>query len=115
MVSAIDFLRSGKPVALRDGGTSANPEEGVGDLERVVALFASRGLDVIAVDLTAPDVEQCGYCVTKVLVPGLQPLEGDHSHRFLGGSRLYDVPVELGLRATAASLEDLNPDPHPYP
>lgn len=115
MVSALAFLLNGQLVSLRDGDAITTAEEDAGDLESVVALLGTRGLDVIAVDLTAPDVDQSGYCVTKVLVPGLQPLEGDHMQRFLGGSRLYEVPVELRLRANAASLEDLNPYPHPYP
>ena len=115
MAPAIEFLLNGQLVPLRTGDAITTSEEYAGELESVVAHLGTRGLDVIAIDLTAPDVEQSGYCVTKALVPGLQPLEGDHTQRFLGGSRLYDVPVELRLRANAASFEELNPDPHPYP
>jgi ribosomal protein S12 methylthiotransferase accessory factor len=83
-------------------------------LERLVAEIDHIGQEVLYVDLTTPDVEQCGYRVAKVLIPQMQPLEGDHTHRFLGGRRLYDLPVKLGLLASS-TIDTLNPDPHPYP
>jgi ribosomal protein S12 methylthiotransferase accessory factor len=83
-------------------------------LQRALARVNACGLEVLAVDLTTEDVARCGYRVVKVIVPGAQQLEGDHTHRFLGGERLYRVPARLGY-VGAARPEDLNPDPHPYP
>ncbi len=79
-------------------------------LERVHAA----GWEVLGVNLTTIDVEQCGYHVAKMIVPCARQLEGDHSHRLLGGRRLYEVPRTLGYEP-AVRFETLNPDPHPYP
>jgi ribosomal protein S12 methylthiotransferase accessory factor len=35
--------------------------------------------------------------------------------RFLGNPRLRTVPAQLGYRARPLSVDDLNPDPHPFP
>jgi ribosomal protein S12 methylthiotransferase accessory factor YcaO len=93
---------------------SAEDNHASSELARVLARVEARNLEVLGVDLTVADVESCGYRVVKVLVPGAQQLHGDHSHRFLGGERLYRVPVELGFPGPR-SFETLNPDPHPYP
>jgi ribosomal protein S12 methylthiotransferase accessory factor len=72
------------------------------------------GLDVIACDLTTPDVAELGLSVVRVVVPGLHPLFMGHSNRVLGGTRLYAVPSRLGLRGLAPGQAD-NPYPHPFP
>jgi ribosomal protein S12 methylthiotransferase accessory factor len=96
-----------------DGATGGNdPKE---DLRHVVGLLERRGLDVLVVELTTPDVKELGLHVVRVLVPGLQPLHGDHRYPFLGGRRLYDVPVRLGLRDHALSEDQLFSLPHPFP
>ena len=81
---------------------------------RVLRQIQSRGHEVMIVDLTTPDVSECGYCVLKVLIPSMQQLEGDHNHRMLGGPRIYQVPAKVGY-STKCSFDTLNPDPHPYP
>jgi ribosomal protein S12 methylthiotransferase accessory factor len=73
------------------------------------------GSSAYAVDVTAPDVAALGLTVTKVVAPELCALDVVHAARFLGGRRLYDVPVELGLRAAPLDERELNPDPHPFP
>jgi ribosomal protein S12 methylthiotransferase accessory factor len=72
------------------------------------------GWEVLAANLTTVDAEQCGYHVVKTIVPCAQQLEGDHSHRLLGGRRLYEVPRTLGYESDL-DFDTLNPDPHPYP
>jgi ribosomal protein S12 methylthiotransferase accessory factor len=59
-------------------------------------------------------VAETGFRVVKVFIPGMQQIEGDHTHRLLGGRRLFEVPRRLGYPA-AAHIAELNPDPHPYP
>jgi ribosomal protein S12 methylthiotransferase accessory factor len=83
------------------------------DVERALDAVHDRGLEVITVELTTPDVAECGYRVLKIVVPGAQQLEGDHTHRLLGGSRLYDVPPAFGT--PPKDITELNPDPHPFP
>jgi ribosomal protein S12 methylthiotransferase accessory factor len=82
--------------------------------ERVLAAVRGVGSELVAADLTSPDVGECGYHVVKAFIPGMVPLEGDHSHRMLGSPRLFDVPRRLGYRP-APSVTAVNPDPHPYP
>ncbi|HEY6460848.1 MAG TPA: YcaO-like family protein, partial [Polyangiaceae bacterium] len=71
------------------------------DVTSCVDRLARRGLDVIVVDKTRPDL---GIPVAQVLVPGLR-----HFWPRFGPGRLFTVPVELGWSSAAASEDDLNP------
>jgi ribosomal protein S12 methylthiotransferase accessory factor len=92
-------------------GFSGSPEQ---LLAETVERVRRAGLDVIACDLTTPDVAELGLSVVRVVVPGLHPLFMGHSNRALGGTRLYAVPSRLGLRGLAPGQAD-NPYPHPFP
>lgn len=115
MLPAIQFLLTNPQLCpmnrhpIRAGGNCP------ADLKESVLTLAANDFDVIALDLTTPDVAECGYFVTKILVPGLQPLDADYLHRFLGGLRLYQLPHRLGFTSTDTRIEQLNPYPHPYP
>jgi ribosomal protein S12 methylthiotransferase accessory factor len=87
----------------------------VGDIQICVNALAELGIDVLVVDLTTRDVEELGFNVVRVIVPGLQPLHGDHRFPFLGGKRLYRLPRLLGYSAQDTKEEELNPWPHPFP
>jgi ribosomal protein S12 methylthiotransferase accessory factor len=113
MLRAIEFLLKGQNQW--SNWDSAASGDAVRDLRHVIALFAERRMDVLALDLTTPDVAQCGLKVTRAMIPELQPLDADHRHRFLGGRRLYEVPVRMGLATQPSTIANLNPDPHPYP
>ncbi len=92
--------------------------EGEAPEEQVAALcerIEAAGSSGYAVDVTAPDVHALGLSVVKAVAPELCPLDVAHSTRHLGGSRLYDAPVALGLRREPLREPDLNPDPHPFP
>ena len=84
--------------------------ESTGDPERILCKFSrrlrARGLDVLVVDLTTPDVRELGFRVVRVLIPGLQPLHGDHRYPFLGGTRWSEVPFRLGLRDKALTEDE---------
>lgn len=73
--------------------------------EEIIRLLKNRAMDVIAVDLTTPDVRELGFSVVRVVVPQLQPLNGDYRFRALGGERLR----------TYRNMERYNPLPHPFP
>ncbi|HST42214.1 MAG TPA: TOMM precursor leader peptide-binding protein [Conexibacter sp.] len=66
-------------------------------------LLAARGLDVLVLDQTRPEVS---FPVVRVTVPGLR-----HFWRRLAPGRLYDVPVTLGWRAAPLREDELNPLP----
>ena len=61
----------------------------------------SRGLEVMVLDQTRPDV---GMPVVKVVVPGLR-----HFWPRFGPGRLYDVPVATGMLDSPLTESDLNP------
>ena len=71
----------------------------------IAELLRGRGLDLLALDQTRPDI---GMPVVKVLVPGLRPMRA----RFAPG-RLFDVPVLLGRLAEPTRYDQLNPVPVP--
>lgn len=88
----------------------------VGDINRLIAMLAELGHEVIALDITTPDVREVGLHVVRVLVPGLVPLHGNHNFPYLGVDRLYNVPKKLQWAERGWDPESgINPDPHPFP
>ncbi|MFG2822922.1 TOMM precursor leader peptide-binding protein [Kitasatospora sp. NPDC048365] len=73
------------------------------DLHHVRRLVEERGMELLVLDQTRPDL---GLPVVKVIVPGLRHFWA----RFAPG-RLYDVPVRLGRLARPTPYERLNPIP----
>ena len=95
--ASVEFLTAGDATArIADRSTESAAE----NLRTVVDDLAHAGFDAVAVDLTTEDVDSVGYKVVRVVVPGLQPLDNDHTCMHLGGARLHG---------------ELNPDPHPFP
>ncbi|MBL1112368.1 TOMM precursor leader peptide-binding protein [Streptomyces sp. 110] len=92
------------PAAVMPPGISGPPEppEG-GALAAVRELVRGRGMELLVLDQTRPDV---GLPVAKVLVPGMRP----HWARFAPG-RLFDAPVALGRLPGPTRYADLNPIP----
>jgi ribosomal protein S12 methylthiotransferase accessory factor len=86
-----------------------------GQVGELVGRLASRGVDAYAVDVTAPDVRDAGFCVVRVVCPQLCALDVVDRARFLGGTRLYRAAYEAGLVERPLELADLNRDPHPFP
>jgi ribosomal protein S12 methylthiotransferase accessory factor len=76
-------------------------------LAELRADLATAGLTAYRVDLTTPDVRRTGLHVVRVVVPGMQHLEGSHRLRCLGNPRLRRWPAGDG--------PDINPYPHPLP
>ncbi len=66
-------------------------------------LLEARGLELLVLDQTRPDV---GVPVVKVVVPGLR-----HCYARFAPGRLYDVPVAMGWRAEPLAETELNPTP----
>jgi ribosomal protein S12 methylthiotransferase accessory factor len=71
------------------------------DVLTCVRTAKSRGLEVLVLDQTRPDI---GMPVVRVVVPGLR-----HFWRRLGPGRLYDVPVQLGWLDKPLDETALNP------
>jgi oxazoline/thiazoline synthase len=73
------------------------------DVQQAANLMQQHGHDMLALDLTRPDI---GLNVAKVIIPGLC-----HFWNRFGARRLYDVPVKLGWRDTPIAEADVNPLP----
>jgi oxazoline/thiazoline synthase len=71
------------------------------DVERCVEVVRSRGMELLVLDQTQPDV---GLAVVKVMVPGLR-----HFWKRFAPGRLYDVPVQMGWLDRPLAEEELNP------
>ena len=73
------------------------------DIETCVAILKGVGLEMLAADLTRPEV---GLAVARVIVPGLV-----HFWPRFGATRLYDVPVKMGWLPRPLTEEELYPVP----
>ena len=71
------------------------------DVRRCQSLLEAKGLEVLVLDQTRPDI---GLAVVRVIVPGLRHFWA----RFAPG-RLYDVPLELGWVPRRLREDELNP------
>ncbi len=91
-------------------GTSAEAR-----IETICRRLARRRVTAYAVDVTAPDVREAGLAVVRVIAPELCALDVEHNAQLLGGNRLYDEPLRLGVRERRLTEADINPDPHPFP
>lgn len=113
--SAAEFLTEPTEVIRLAELSDLSTTSPVVDLTTALTAIRPFVSDVVAVDVTTPDVDEVGFKVVRVVVPELQPMDIDHWHRHLGGRRLYEVPFRLGLAARPRGEVDLNPDPHPFP
>ena len=100
-----DYLYPDPDVPARTAGDYAYTENTdlIEDIETITALARTRGLDLLILDQTRPDL---GIPVVKVIVPGLRHFWA----RFAPG-RLYDVPVALHRLTRPTPYEELNPVP----
>ena len=64
-------------------------------------LTAKRGIEILVLDQTRPDV---GFPVVRVVAPGLR-----HFWARFGPGRLYDVPLSQGWVTRSLSEEEMNP------
>jgi ribosomal protein S12 methylthiotransferase accessory factor len=85
------------------------------NLRTCVKLVQARGFDVLAVDVTTPDIAELGFSVARVIVPGVQPLDMDELRPYRGGKRLYEAPRLLGYSDRVATEDDIFEEPHPFP
>ena len=84
-------------------------------LAALAQIFRARGYELVRVDITTRDVEELGLKVVRVVAPELQKLHAHHLYPFLGGRRVYDVPVRLEQQRKPKLAAEFNPLPHPFP
>ncbi|MFC5052133.1 YcaO-like family protein [Saccharothrix xinjiangensis] len=110
-IQALDFLRGGPVRRLPDEAGPPLPDTEA--VRRLVERITAAGHRPLAVDITPVDVAECGVTVVRCVVPGLQPVAFSTTFRRLGGHRLYQAPVRMGLRDAAPTEDELNPEPLP--
>jgi ribosomal protein S12 methylthiotransferase accessory factor len=112
--NAFSFLRQGSDV--RPLSSISSLKASVSErLSVLVAKLVAEGLRPLAIDLSTPDVREAGFIVSRVIIPGLETMEGDHRLQMLGGRRWREVPVKLNILPEETCMENINPYPHPYP
>ena len=88
------------PVVAPAGAPGSNHGDIADAVRECTRRLAERGLEVLVLDQTRPDI---GVPVIRVVVPGLR-----HIRPRLAPGRLYDVPVSLGWRTTPLQETALN-------
>ncbi len=112
---SLEFLNNSNDLLAIQDIKNAYTENMVNNIQTLVDKLNEKDLNVILKDLTTVDVDEAGFKVIRAVVPGMQPLDINHTRRHLGGTRLYEVPCDMGLRSHPVSEEDINPYPHMFP
>jgi ribosomal protein S12 methylthiotransferase accessory factor len=75
--------------------------------------LSDRGIDVVEVDLTSPDIARTGLMALRLLATGMLP---NFAAAFppAGSARLWTAPRAAGWLDPAQNLDDLNRFPLPY-
>jgi ribosomal protein S12 methylthiotransferase accessory factor len=111
MLSAFDIWRSTQAVASFEEG--AGEFDAHDDLAWLVGKLAAVGANACVCDVTTPDIIALGLHVWRGIVPDFQPIHFGEAKFRSGGTRLYEMPMRLGLADRAVTRAELNPLPHP--
>jgi len=115
LLDTVQFLKSSdKTLTMKDLPDHSH-DNLVDNCKLLVELLGMKGLQTHVVDLTTVDIDDVGFKVARVVIPGMQPLDLEHNCPHLGGKRLYEVPHKLGLIKESLKEDEMNPDPHPCP
>jgi ribosomal protein S12 methylthiotransferase accessory factor len=86
------------------------------ELNNLLKILFEKDMDTYFVNMSTEDSLDAGICVVKVMIPKLQPLHGSHNFPFLGGERLYNVPVNMGILSKPHTEQFFKAvKPHPFP
>lgn len=83
-------------------------------LKKALRLLRSRNIETLYVDITDENVKKYGFVVVKAIIPQLHPLYLDERYPYLGGNRLYNAPVKMGVSQSPKKENQLNKIPHPF-
>jgi len=100
-----------EPTAFAESAQATRRDGNLGDLVRELSEI---GHEVIAVDLTRADINEAGFKVVRILVPGLQPLDIDQRWPYLGTERSDAMMERLGGSARASMQSEISRLPHPF-
>jgi len=83
-------------------------------LNTVMRWLSDNNFQCFVADATTDDIAKQGFTAVKAVIPALHPLYLTRDFRYLGGDRLYTVPVEVGLLDAPNDETTLNDTPHPF-
>ncbi|WP_251344636.1 YcaO-like family protein [Haloplanus halophilus] len=83
-------------------------------LNAVLQWLSDNDFRCFVVDATTDDIADQGFVAVKAVIPALHPLYLIRDYRYLGGDRLYTVPVDVGLLDAPNDEAELNDTPHPF-
>lgn len=109
MIDKLDFWMKGKKMILEKPMKALSFKK---KLEKILRMLKEFNLEVVYVDVSLPKIKKLGFWVVKVIIPELQPLYLEEDYPYLGGKRLYEVPVKLGFKRNR--INGFNPIPHPF-
>lgn len=113
--TATDFITNSNPKnSIKINSNSFNGSM-IEKIRFLVNMLDKKDLETIILDLTTPDIDEVGFKVVRAVIPGMEPLHINHSRKYLGGKRLYEVPKILNLAKAPYIRQNLNPYPHPFP
>ena len=107
-----DFLLNSKRNIQLNDIASWKEESDKIKLKKVLEIFRSKNMNIVAVDLTTDELRELGIWVIRVVIPGLVPMSPVHRARFLGHPRLYSYPKSMGFGSLCE--DDINPAPQPF-
>lgn len=88
-------------------------------LQEIVAYFEERGLHLFLKDITCDEIKESGLDinVVKAVIPDLIPITFGYMTETLGLRRIYDIPIQLGLRNEILAKSEVfnNYQPHFFP
>ncbi|HLJ91187.1 MAG TPA: YcaO-like family protein [Candidatus Angelobacter sp.] len=111
-IHAFDFLLDNHNYKSLGGMAGLDRLSDQDALQRLLAIFRAKKMDIYAVDLSTDEALRVGMRVVRVVIPALQPFSFNYLARYLGHPRLYDAPREMGYRAYKET--ELNPWPQPF-
>jgi ribosomal protein S12 methylthiotransferase accessory factor len=109
----LDFLLGHGVTTSIDQVTSYGGMTAHEDLEALDAGIRAAGSRVFYRDVTTPDLRGYPIKVVRALATHVQPIHFGHGQERLGGRRIYELPVKLGLSNASVSETALNQCPHP--
>ncbi|WP_251331455.1 YcaO-like family protein [Haloplanus pelagicus] len=83
-------------------------------LETILRYLNKRDYECYIADVTTSDVAQYGFKTVRAIIPEMHPMHLREKFRYLGGNRLYEVPVEVGLLNMKNTEKELNQVPQPF-
>lgn len=111
-IKFLDFwLKNNNLKKIKMNDSDSDPKYSLG---KALTLLNKACTDVFYVDITDPKMKGSNLVVVKVIIPQLHPLYLNEECPYLGGKRLYQVPVRLGYQKVPKKEGELNKIPHPF-